>query len=124
MKTKLKYINLFEEHKLDSINIEDFRVDILKNWEDYYESSHGVEIPYNRYGIQNIMGEVWTTECILDFFDENDIDYEDFDDEDVESYLYTAIDSVIEEEKWDGYIYIEPDESGEEFGITIFFRYQ
>lgn len=92
--------------------------DILENWESYYEASHGEEIPYGKYGVSTIMGEVWTIDCIEHLLDEDDVD-----DDDLWDYVQDEIDKIVLEEKWDGYVYIDPETSEEQFGITIFYRY-
>lgn len=102
---------IFESNEFDYAS---FEADILNNWNEYYDASHGVPIQYGKYGVETIMGEVWTTICVQHLMDE--------DDEDGSAYVQDEINRVAQEENWDGYIYIDPYESGEEFGITIYYR--
>jgi hypothetical protein len=109
-----KFQNFKQLLESNHFNYDAFEQDILDNWNTYYDASHGNEIPYGKYGVETIMGEVWTTECVEHLMDE--------DDEDGSEYVQDEIDRVMVEENWDGYVYIDPYESDEEFGITIYYR--
>ena len=103
------------KESIDEHDAESFESDIMGNWEDYYEQSHGEEIPYNKYGVKTIMAEVWSSICVAHLIeDPND---------DCESYIEEEISNIVKEENWDGYVWIDSYESGEEFGISVFYRY-
>ena len=73
------------------------------------------------------MGERWADECIVDYLEKTDPEEyarreEDDDWEDLEDLVQDAIDHVLRIEKWKGYAFIDSEESGEPFGLTIFYK--
>lgn len=107
-------------------NIHKIEKYIYENWEDVYDKTHGHEISIDIDGMSvQLMGERWGSECIIEYLEKihkpkeevREMEYEE-----IESYLDDAIDSVVEEEKWNGFVYFDKEESGEEFGLTIFYR--
>jgi hypothetical protein len=109
-KDYIKIKESVEEHDAES-----FEADIMENWEEYYEKSHGDEIPYGKYGVATIMAEAWSAICVAHIMEDPD--------DDCESYIEDEIANIINDENWDGYVWIDSYESGEEYGISVFYRY-
>ncbi len=93
---------------------------IENNWEKLYSKSRIKKIRITVNGDKySIMGEKWDDGCIYDYLEKTDGDTET---EDYEEYLFDVIDYVQTEENWDGYVYIDPEESDELYGITIYYK--
>jgi hypothetical protein len=61
--------------------------------------------------------EAWGDAC---FTDE---ELEEADDEhDLEDLAIDKSGDIQKEEGWDGFVYLYPDESGEDYGLTVFYR--
>lgn len=89
------------------------------NWEELYtlkEAELTVGMGKVKFKVED-----WESVCIE--YQAEQMGYELSDDEDEWwDVMWEAVEKIVRDEGWDGYVYIDSDESGVPFGVTIFYR--
>jgi len=92
---------------------------IKEHWEELYKEGNG-KINFGVNYSVRFHVEEWDSSCIEWYAEKKGYRLEEEDD--WWDVMWEEVNEIIREEGWDGYVYIEPEECGVPYGITIFYK--